>query len=165
MKTFLLYLIGFSLGLAQSHPLVITSPSKNISVTIDFTKEGEPLYSVLFNKRQVIAPSKMGFLLKNGSMKNFALTGTKERANDDMWKPVWGEVAEIRDYYNEGIIMLEESTTRRPMNIVFRVFDDGIGFRYEFPSADSTSSTIEIAEELTQFRLTQDLTAFWIPGD
>lgn len=161
-KIIIIFLFLVTILHSQHLPLIITSPSKNISVKLEMTSKGEPRYSVLFKKQQAIAPSAMGFLLKKGSMKNFTLDYIKESSNDDTWKPVWGEVAEIRNYYNEGTMVLKEKTTGMPMHIVFRVFDDGIGFRYEFPDANQE---LEIAEELTQFNLTEDLTAFWIPGD
>jgi len=162
-NSFASFLFLFSLTLsAQQLPLTISSPSNNISVTVELTKDGEPNYSVVFNGQQVIAKSKLGFELKSGSMKNFTLTDIKTSSNDDTWKPVWGEVSNIRNHYSEGIFMLKENSTQMPMNIIFRVFDDGIGFRYEFPE---TNQELVVADEMTQFQLTEDLSAFWIPGD
>src|SRR5690606_21771632 len=97
---------------------------------------GTPSYSLLFKGKTVVKPSKLGLELKEGEeslLNNFAVTDTKVSAFDETWVPVWGEVSSIRNHYNELAVTLKQKETERIVVIRFRLFDDGLGFRYEFP--------------------------------
>ncbi len=144
---------------------VVTSP--NGIVSIDFQlKNGIPTYKVDYKGKPVIKESRLGLELRDG--KN--LTDGFEQLNattstfDETWQPVWGEVKEIRNHYNELLAELKQPSTDRYMNIRFRVYDDGVGFRYEFPQQKNLVYFV-IKEEHSQFAMTGDHTAWWIPGD
>ena len=129
--------------------------------------KGEARYAVQYKEKHVIEPSRLGFVLikRDSLVENFSLLNTSESNVDEAWKPVWGEVKSIRNHYKQLIVRLQEKQdAHRLLNIVFRVFEDGIGFRYEFPSQPNLKYFI-IADELTQFNLTGDHKTFWIPGD
>ena len=129
--------------------------------------DGTPDYTLSYKDRVVIKPSKLGLELKNDKqslLKGFEVTKTDTSSFDETWKPVWGEVATIRNHYNEMAVTLSQKETGRQMTIRFRLFDDGLGFRYEFPSQKNLVYFV-IKEERTQFAMTGDHTAFWIAGD
>lgn len=145
----------------------ILSPNGNISLSFQLSPFGEPYYKVVYKNKIVIDNSRLGISLKGGALRdNFELLSSEEKKTDDTWKPVWGEESEIRDRHQELLIHLQEkSGQRRKMDIVFRVFDDGVGFRYEFPYQQDRLHHFVVTEEHTEFALTGDHTAFWIPGD
>ena len=129
--------------------------------------EGRPTYSVYYGEKSVIKPSEMGFTLANDSAfdKHFILTSSETSSVDESWKPVWGEVSTIRNHYNQVIVHLKQKNSpNRLMNIIFRVFEDGVGFRYEFPRQPNLKYFI-VSNELTGFNLAGDHKTFWIPGD
>lgn len=139
----------------------------SIRVTFSLDGEGSPRYAVFFKDKQVIAPSRQGFVLAEDSLfyKGFAVTGVDRRPVNETWKPLWGEVSIIRNTYEQLTVHLKQSNAPgRLLDIVFRVFEDGVGFRYEFPQQPQLKYFI-VADELTGFNLTSDPTAFWIPGD
>lgn len=141
--------------------------SPNGTTKVDFNLEhGIPTYSVEYKGRMVISPSKLGLELRGGSnlMDGFEVVGTEQNTFDETWKPVWGEVKEIRNYYNEMLVKLKQPSTERYMNIRFRVYDEGVGFRYEFPRQNNLVY-LTLKEEHTQFAMTGDHIAWWIPGD
>ncbi|MGV3459714.1 MAG: glycoside hydrolase family 97 protein [Flavobacterium sp.] len=144
----------------------ISSPSNEISAEFKLTANGTPTYSVTFKNKPVISQSNLGFILKNlPALDNgFSITGSSNKSVNDTWKPVLGEVAVIKNNYNELTINLQQTATKRLLNIVFRVFDEGVAFRYEFPKQPELNYFI-ISEEKTQFNLTGDHKAFWIPAD
>ena len=162
LRLLLLFFFGFVSTYAQT----VQSPSKEISVNFKVDAEGKPLYSVSYKGQAVIIDSNLGFTLKNlpPFNENFIVTNTKTTTVNDTWKPVLGEVAEIKDNHNELRVSLLQQSTKRKMDIVFRVFDEGVGFRYEFPKQDNLNYFI-IEKELTQFNLTGNHKSFWIPGD
>ena len=126
-----------------------------------------PFYSVSYNSKPVIKTSRLGFILKNDLSldSNFEIIKTDTLSHDDTWQPVWGEQKNIRNHYKQLTIHLrEKAAPNRLLNIIFRVFEDGVGFRYEFPIQPNLKYFI-IADELTQFNLTGDHKTFWIPGD
>jgi glucan 1,4-alpha-glucosidase len=128
---------------------------------------GIPQYSIYFDRHPVIDWSGMGFVLDNeGSFyKNFELINTEKRSFDETWQPVWGELKNIRNHYEELIIRLRQTDLpHRLLNIHFRVFADGVGFRYEFPKQPDLKYFI-VRDEVTEFNLTGDHKVFWIPGD
>lgn len=138
-------------------------------VRLEFTldAEGKPLYSVFYGDKPVIKPSEMGFTLLDDAAfdKNFVLLDSQTSTADDTWKPVWGEVSSIRDHYNQLTIRLKQKNSpNRLMNIVFRVFEDGVGFRYEFPYQHNLKY-FTVSNELTAFAMAGDHKTFWIPGD
>ena len=143
--------------------------SPNGKFTMEFTlqKDGTPSYNLNYKDKTVIKPSKLGLELKNDKkslLNDFTVIDTKTAAFDETWKPIWGEVESIRNQYNELAITLNQKETDRQIIIRFRLFNDGLGFRYEFP-AQKNLVYFTIKEERTQFALTGDHTAFWIPGD
>lgn len=144
----------------------IESPSGNVCVDFELTSSGEPVYSMKYNDKEIIKPSKLGYELKGNSnlREGFKLINTSTSSFDETWEPVWGEVKEIRNNYNELLAELEQTSTGRKMNIRFRVYDDGMGLRYEFPQQKNLVY-FTVKEEHTQFAMTGDHIAWWIPGD
>ncbi len=142
----------------------LQSPSGEINVTFCLDKTGQPEYSVKFNGEEIIKPSTMGFELLDGAKiaEGFKITDVKHSSADSYWEPVWGENDSIRDHYNDMVISMVDNAGVK-MNVEFRVFDDGVGFRYIFP--EQSVDWLNIVEELTQFAMGGDYTAWWIPGD
>ena len=144
---------------------VVTSP--NGIVSIDFQlKNGIPTYKVDYKGKPVIKESRLGLELRDGKnlMDGFEQLNATTSTFDETWQPVWGEGKEIRNHYNELLAELKQPSTDRYMNIRFRVYDDGVGFRYEFPQQKNLVYFV-IKEEHSQFAMTGDHTAWWIPGD
>lgn len=144
---------------------VVTSP--NGIVSIDFQlKNGIPTYKVDYKGKPVIKESRLGLELRDGKnlMDGFEQLNATTSTFDETWQPVWGEAKEIRNHYNELLAELKQPSTDRYMNIRFRVYDDGVGFRYEFPQQKNLVYFV-IKEEHSQFAMTGDHTAWWIPGD
>ena len=144
----------------------IKSPNANLTLTFTLQPGGVPTYSVTYKGRDVILSSKLGLELKNAPAltNGFSVTDSKTTTFDQTWQPVWGEVKNIRNHYNELALMLTQAQTGRFILVRFRVFDDGLGFRYEFPRQPNLSYFV-IKKERTQFALTGDHKAFWLPGD
>ncbi len=161
---------------------VVTSPDGDIRLSFDLEK-GKPFYSVDFKGKQVIVPSRMGLELYSENGRNtfssqgekaaadalklcsgFELANTTRDSLSETWTPVWGEEAEILNKYNSMTVRLKQPQFDRVMNIEFRVFDDGIAFRYEFPAQPHLNYFV-IKEEMSQFAMTGDHWAYWIPGD
>ena len=157
----MLMAFGLSAGATE-----VTSP--NGSIKVDFTLDNSvPTYSVTYNDKAVIKPSRMGYQLAKGGadlLDGFSVIGEKTSTFDETWSPVWGENKSIRNHYNELVVEMRQASTDRYMNIRFRVYDDGVGFRYEFPQK-GTLNYFVIKEERTEFAMTGDHTAWWIPGD
>ena len=144
---------------------VVKSPDGKVAVDFD-VKNGVPTYSMTFNGKTVIKPSTLGLKLVDAPdlMDGFSLKGTETSTFDETWQPVWGETRDIRNHYNELLACLEQPETGRLMNIRFRVYDDGMGFRYEFPLQDNLTYFV-VKEEHSQFAMDGDHTAWWIAGD
>ena len=144
----------------------LSSPSGTVSVNFELADGGVPTYDVAYEGRPVIKPSRLGLELKGGSnlMDGFEVVRTSTSTFDETWQPVWGEVSHIRNHYNEMLVELRQPKTERLMNIRFRVYDDGMGLRYEFPQQKKLVY-FTLKEEHTQFAMTGDHTAWWIPGD
>lgn len=158
------------LAMAQT----VKSPNGNVSVKFSLDN-GRPVYEVSYKKRAVVKPSYLGLELaktKHASkgmeetslMDGFVVAKTDTSTFDETWKPVWGETATIRNHYNELAVTLNQPATKRNIVIRFRVYDDGMGLRYEFPQQEELSYFV-IKEEHTQFAMAGDHKAFWIPGD
>ncbi len=165
MKKLLIAVSGLFLCLALNAEKV-SSPSGTVTVNFELTKSGTPAYEVEYKHKVVIRPSKLGLELKDAPdlMDGFKVVGTTTSIFDETWKPVWGETKTIRNHYNEMLVQLEQTGTQRYMNIRFRVYDEGVGFRYEFPEQKNLVYFV-VKEEHTQFAMTGDHTAWWIPGD
>lgn len=151
---------------AAAHGADVTSPGGQITVHADVI-DGVPTYSVDYKGKPIVKPSTLGFTLADGPdlMGGFKLTGTETSTFDETWQPVWGENANIRNHYNELLLTMDQPEHYRKMNLRFRVYDDGVGFRYEFPQKDNAMAYFIIKEENTQFAMTGDHTAWWIAGD
>ena len=175
-------------------PAVVTdvqtlkSPSGNMEMTFHLTAEGTPQYALNYGDQQVILPSNLGFefrgVLKaqqivfnqDGTISKedrqpsysfydgFKVESVETATFDETWEPVWGEEKEIRNHYNELLVNLVQTSSEKKMSVRFRLYDDGLGFRYEFPYQRNLSYFV-IKEELTQFALAGDHTAWWVPGD
>lgn len=127
--------------------------------------QGTPFYALEYQERDVILPSSLGFELSCGSFRDgFEVQGVDTLTFDEIWEPVWGEEDRIRNHYKETAIGLVQTSSGRKMVLRFRLYDDGLGFRYEFPSQEGMDS-FTVKEELTQFALANDHVAWWIPGD
>ncbi len=137
-----------------------------VSLEFNLNPMGIPQYSVSFGSKQVIKPSRLGFKLENITLdSNLQILKTDTATVDESWKPVWGEVSQIRNHYKQIVYHLQQKSAPHVLlNVVFKMFADGIGFRYEFPVQPSLTNFI-ILDELTQFNLTGNHKAFWIPGD
>lgn len=143
----------------------LKSPNGNLVLQAD-VKDGCPVYRLDYKNRPVIKESRLGLELKNEKdlRSDFRIAEVHTSAFDETWQPVWGEVKDIRNHYNELALTLEQEETGRTMIIRFRLYDDGVGFRYEFPQQPNLNYFV-IKEEHTQFAMAGDHKAFWIPGD
>ena len=149
---------------ASSDPL-LQSPGGTLELQFNLTETGAPQYALLRDGADVILPSALGFDLMDGtSLKDgFVIEGIEKSTFDEVWHPVWGEEDSIRNHYNEALVTLKDKGDR-VMQIRFRLYDDGLGFRYEFPM-ENALTYFNIKEELTEFAMTGNHTAWWVPGD
>ena len=143
-----------------------TSPDGNVVLSFSLKADGTPTYKMTYKGKPVINESTLGFTLKKDEplTNHFKVVSDSKSTFKETWKPVWGEEKEILNHYNELLVQLKQDKTNRLMNIRFRVYNEGIGFRYEFPTQKELTYFV-IAEENTQFAMTGDHTAWWIPGD
>ncbi len=155
-------LAAFSLA---ANAVEVKSPDGKVAVDFD-VKNGVPTYSMTFDGKTVIKPSTLGLELVNANdlMDGFKIVGSETSAFDETWQPVWGETKDIRNHYNELLVKLRQTSTNRFMNLRFRVYDDGMGFRYEFPQQKNLVYFV-VKDEHSQFAMNGDHTAWWIPGD
>ena len=144
----------------------LTSPNGQLEMNFSLTEKGEPVYDLTYKGKAIIKPSKLGLELKEAPalMDGFKQIAQAETSFDETWNPVWGEESAIRNHYNELLVTLRQEAHDRNIQIRFRLFNDGLGFRYEFPLQKNLNYFV-IKEEHTQFAMTGDHTAFWIPGD
>ena len=144
--------------------LTQTSPSGQLQLTVDVDAAGTPVYSLTYKDRPVVTDSKLGLEGKEARFTdNFVIESHDTATVDQTWVPVWGEYAVIRDNYNELAVDFKDNDNKK-MTVRFRVFDDGLGFRYEFPHQDGLNY-LALMDEATQFNFADDHTLFWIPGD
>lgn len=147
---------------------VQTSPDGNLSLSFDVNENGSPVYSVDFKGKSVISPSTLGVELIKGEsfLDKFKVEKVTRSSFDETWTPVWGETKTIRNNYNEMAVRLSQNAEgkEREMIIRFRVFNDGVGFRYEWPEQANLNYFV-IKEERSRFTLNGDHKAYWIPGD
>jgi hypothetical protein len=145
----------------------LASPNGQLSMKFNLVENGVPSYLLMYKGKEVIKPSKLGLQLKKDSvslLNRFMVKNSSQSTFDESWQPVLGEMKNIRNHYNELAVTLYQAVTKRELVIRFRLFDDGLGFRYEFPEQKDLTYFV-IKEERTQFAMTGDHTAFWIPGD
>lgn len=145
----------------------LASPNGELTMKFSLVENGLPTYQLSYKGKEVIKPSKLGLQLKKDTLSlldRFTIKNTDKSTFDESWQPVLGEVKSIRNHYNELAVTLIQAVSNREIMVRFRLFDDGLGFRYEFPSQKNLTYFV-IKEERTQFAMTGDHTAFWIPGD
>ena len=167
----------------------LTSPDGNFEMSLSLNEQGTPVYELSYKGKPVIKPSKLGLELKREEadkqtdfewtdmprssseldaktdmQTGFVIRDTQHSTSDETWTPVWGEEKEIRNHYNELAVTLDQPKNNRSLVIRFRLFNDGLGFRYEFPAQPNLNHFV-IKEERTQFAMAGDHTAFWLPGD
>ena len=189
MKKYLLSVLITVAFFGNASAQELKSPNQQFQMEFKLLADGTPTYSLDYKGKVVIKQSKLGLELKsdkktleydlkystaetekkllfdkNSLLNNFTIVNTQNSTFDENWKPVWGEVAEIRNHYNEMAVTLNQNETDRQIVIRFRLFDDGLGFRYEFPTQKNLIYFV-IKEERTQFAMTGDHTAYWISGD
>lgn len=165
MKKCILFLLLASLPVLRAQSL--ESPDHRLKMAFTLQAGGVPSYSLTYKGKTVIKPSTLGLELKDDKkslLDGFSVIDTQTATFDETWTPVWGELSRIRNHYNELLVTLRQQGTNRLMAIRFRLFDDGLGFRYEFPGQKDFAYFV-IKEERTQFAMTGDHTAWWIPGD
>ena len=183
------YMLLLSMGVIIAHAQEkLSSPDGNLSMVFSLNDQGEPIYELFYKGKTVIKPSKMGLELKKEDANKqtdfdwseqkdtskldentnlysgFVLGNASYSSFDGTWQPVWGEEKEIRNHYNQLIVTLEQPKNERYIQIEFRLFNDGLGFRYDFPQQPNLNYFI-IKEERSQFAMAGDHKAFWIPGD
>ena len=160
-------MIAFAMAINVSNIAAqnITSPDGELSLTFSLN-EGTPTYKVDYKGAPVILESRLGFYLNGAEdlLDGFTLLGSEQSTFDETWETVWGEETAIRNHYNELLVHLEQKATARKMDIRIRLFDDGYGLRYEFPRQEGLTY-FTVKEERTEFALTGDHRAFWMPGD
>lgn len=132
----------------------VISPNGNISLSFSLNEKGVPTYTVSYKNKTVVKPSTLGIELneENSLMDSFRINNTTTSTFDETWQPVWGETRDIRNHYNEMFVELEKPSNGRYMNLRFRVYDDGVGFRYEFPQQQYLPYFVVKAEH-TQFAM------------
>jgi hypothetical protein len=164
----LLAMAAFAMSCSNpKEDLSVQSPDNQVLIEFQLSAKGEPVYSVLYKNDTVIRPSVLGFDLKklNPLKENFKVIGVRKQSIEETWEMQWGEQEEVLNNYNELIVDLQHKEHKNQrLNIYFRAYNDGVGFRYEFPEQDGVDS-IYIMDENTQFRLTGDHKSWWIPGD
>ena len=144
----------------------IKSPDGNFTLNFEL-KDGIPYYNLSYKDKAVVKPSSLGLELfddKFSLMNGFSVAKSETSTFDETWQPVWGEYKQIRNHYNELAVTLNQEKATRHIIIRFRLFNDGLGFRYEFPEQSNLNYMV-VKEEHTQFAMAGDHTAFWIPGD
>ncbi|MFY8068405.1 MAG: glycoside hydrolase family 97 protein [Flavobacterium sp.] len=145
----------------------LKSPNGNFKMVFAIENDGTPTYQLFMKNKEIIKKSKLGLELqkdKKSLLNDFKLINEVRNTFDETWKTVWGEETEIRNHYNELALTLKQNETERQVIIRFRLFNDGLGFRYEFPEQKNLTYFV-VKEERTEFAMTGDHTAFWIPGD
>ncbi|WP_270769254.1 glycoside hydrolase family 97 protein [Segatella buccae] len=171
IQLFLAFVLLPMMAAAQT----VKSPDGNVALTFTLSDNGRPTYEMTYKGRAVVKPSHLGLELakdrhaskgkdETDLMDGFKITDTRISSFDETWKPVWGETATIRNHYNELEVDLNQPSSDRNIIIRFRVYNDGMGLRYEFPQQKALNYFL-IKEEHTQFAMAGDHTAWWLPGD
>ncbi len=162
----IMLLCAFLLTIVGAKAEELSSPSGKVKLVFELNSDGAPTYAVNFGDRAVVCTSRLGLRLKDDSdlLDGFEEVGSNTSSFDETWQPVWGETHDIRNHYNELLVELKQTSTDRLMNLRFRVYDDGVGFRYEFPQQKNLVYFV-VTDELTEFAMSGDHTAWWIAGD
>ncbi len=159
-------LVLLSAGVAMAQTL--SSPAGKLQMSFSLSPQGEPQYDLrLADGAKVVDKSLMGFEMTDSKLsmdRGFSVIDTKTSTFDETWTPVWGEVSKIRNHYNELLVNLRQAGTDNLLAIRFRLYDDGLGFRYEFPGRRGQNFLV-VKRELTEFALSRDMKVWWIPGD
>lgn len=158
--------LGLLAAFVAVNAQTLTSPDGNLKMQFHLSDEGKPVYSLMYKEKEVINESKMGFQISPSIAfdRNFSVVETKIDSCNTVWNTVWGQNSEISDHHKELWVALKQEKSGRLLNIRFRLFNDGLGFRYEFP-VQSNLRHFTLKEELTEFQLTGNHKAFWIPAD
>lgn len=166
MKTGILASLLFFVGLGFAKAQHLESPNGNLKMEFSLKEDGTPVYSLDYKGETVVKPSALGMELKEEEnlIANFSVENTTKSSFDETWQPVWGEENEIRNHYNELEVHLNQQETGRKMILRFRLYNTGLGFRYEFPQQSNLAHFV-ISKEKTEFAMAGDHTAFWIAGD
>ena len=184
MKRYLMLFAAAAATIGASAQEVLRSPDGELELRFSLSDKGEPTYALDYKGRAVVLPSRMGLELRGDApalefgaeiqkggygepvslYDGFEQCGAVRSEFDETWQPVWGEESSIRNRYNELAVTLRQPQSGRRMVVRFRLYDEGVGFRYEFPEQEAMTY-FTIREERTQFAMTGDHTAFWIPGD
>lgn len=184
MKRVFLTLLTIATALTVSAKETLSSPNGNLTLTFEVGEGGKPMYSLEYKGKTVVLPSAMGLELRGQDRQisfgeeitksdhgnsvslydKFEQKAVSRNSSDTTWTPVWGEVSTIRDNYNQMVVSLEQTERKYKMDIVFRLYDEGLGFRYVFPEQKELTYFV-IKEEHTEFAMTGDHIAWWIPGD
>ncbi|MBR2116420.1 MAG: glycoside hydrolase family 97 protein [Alistipes sp.] len=184
MKRVFLTLLTIAAALTVSAKETLSSPNGNLTLTFEVGEGGKPMYSLEYKGKTVVLPSAMGLELRGQDRQisfgeeitksdhgnsvslydKFEQKAVSRNSSDTTWTPVWGEVSTIRDNYNQMVVSLEQTERKYKMDIVFRLYDEGLGFRYVFPEQKELTYFV-IKEEHTEFAMTGDHIAWWIPGD
>lgn len=166
MKRYFLSLIFTLISLISLADISLLSPDKQLNLILKLDAVGTPYYSLSYKEKWVIKESKLGFEIQWSTSLNhgFTIVDTQFRSEDSVWETVWGENRYVRNHYNELFIRLQQEKTGRIVDLFFRLYNDGLGFRYEFPEQKNLSHFI-IKEENTEFSLSGNCIAFWLPGD
>jgi hypothetical protein len=167
MKRYLLQICLWLLLICGAHAQELTSPGGNFQLSFALQQDGTPTYALRYKGKAVVKSSKLGFVLKNDPtslLNGFTVADVSRTSVDATWEPVWGESKTVRNHYNEMAVLLLQPGTKRQVLVRFRLFDDGLGFRYEFPAQKNLTYFV-IKEERTEFAMAGDHTAYWIPGD
>ncbi|WP_027136688.1 glycoside hydrolase family 97 protein [Gaetbulibacter saemankumensis] len=167
MKSLLITFLGCFFAFCNLGAQELISPGGEVAMQFSLLSDGTPTYKVSYKNHPVVKVSKLGLELKDDEkslLNDFEIINSELSGFDESWQPVWGEERNIRNHYNELAVTLKQHETERIMRIRFRMYDEGLGFRYEFPEQENLVYFV-IKEEKTQFAMTGDHTAFWIPGD
>ena len=164
MKKFQILALLFLVSIVSAQK--VQSPSKSLTVNFGLDNEGKPNYSVTLKDKKLVNQSFLGLKLKDGTdfTKGFTVENSNTSTFDEVWKPVLGEQSSIRNNYNELVINLIQKKSEKRLTIVFRVFDEGVAFRYSFPKQPNLNYFV-ISDEVSEFNLPGNHKAFWIPGD
>ncbi|WP_445456775.1 glycoside hydrolase family 97 protein [Flavobacterium sp. HNIBRBA15423] len=167
MKIIKVVIFILFVSIFETNAQELKSPNGNFSMKFSLLNDGTPTYQLSYLNKEVIKTSKLGLELKNDTkslLNDFKITSSTPSTFNETWNTVWGEETQIQNHYNELAVKLVQNQTEREMIIRFRLFNDGLGFRYEFPEQKKLTYFV-IKEERTEFAMTGDHTAFWIPGD
>jgi hypothetical protein len=165
MQKILIYALAWLFSISFAHAQQLQSPNGKLKLSFSLLSDGTPNYKLSYENKEVVKNSKLGLALKNDKkslLNDFTIAATKTNSFDETWNPVWGEVKSIRNHYNELAVTLNQKETDRKLIIRFRLYDIGLGFRYEFPAQKNLNYFV-VKEEKSQFAMAGDHTAYWIP--